>query len=173
MTKKSSQKFIGKKRPPRVHIEYDVELYGSDKRVDLPFVMGVMSDLSGESKVQKRKVVDRKFLRVDAYNFEDCMKAIKPGANFRVPNTLTGEGDLRVDLDFERMEDFEPGKVVQKVDALNKLMKTRKELSNLMSYMDGKTDAEDLIGTVLQDPALLSSLSDIAKSTEKVDKSKK
>jgi type VI secretion system protein ImpB len=173
MTKSSSQKFIGRNRPPRVQIEYDVELYGSKKKVELPFVMGVMSDLSGESKVEKGKVANRKFLKVDIDNFDDRLKAINPGVNFRVPNTLTGEGELSVDLDFESMEDFGPGKVAQKVDALNKLMKARKELSNLMSYMDGKTDAEDLIAKVLQDPGLLASLSAAPKPTEKADKDNK
>ncbi len=162
----SSQKFIGRNRAPRVQIEYDVEMYGSEKKVDLPFVMGVMSDLSGDSKVKKEKLTDRKILEVDVDNFDDYMKSIKPAVTMRVPNTLTGEGELSIDVDFESMEEFEPGKVVKKIDPLNKLMKARNELSNLLSYMDGKTDAEDLVNKILQDPELLKSLSSAAKPEE-------
>jgi type VI secretion system protein ImpB len=163
MPKESSQKFIGRNRTPRVQIEYDVELYGATKKIELPFVMAVLSDLSGDSKVDKGKLNERKFLEVDVDNFNDRMKKIKPGVKFRVKNTLTGEGELGVDIDFESMEEFEPGKVVKKVDPLNKLMTARNELSNLMSYMDGKDDAEDLITKVLQDSELLKSLSEAAK----------
>ena len=163
MPKESSQKFIGRNRAPRVQIEYDVELYGSSKKVELPFVMAVMSDLSGDSKVEKDNLNKRKFLEIDCDNFEDRMKKIKPGVKFRVKNTLTGEGELGVDIDFESMEEFEPGKVVRKVDPLNKLMTARDELSNLMSYMDGKEDAEELINKVLNNTELLKSLSESAK----------
>ena len=168
----SSQKFIGRNRPPRVQIEYDVEMYGSEKKVELPFVMGVLSDLSGDSKVKKDKLADRKILEVDVDNFDERMKAIKPAVNLRVPNTLTGEGEISVNVDFESMEEFEPGKVVKKIDPLNKLMKARNELSNLLSYMDGKADAEDLITEILQNPELLKSLSSAAKPEESADSDK-
>ena len=164
----SGQKFIGRNRAPRVQIEYDVELYGSEKKVNLPFVMGVMSDLSGESKVEKDKFGKRKFLEVDVDNFEERMNAIKPRVAFQVPNTLTGEGNLNVDLEFESMEDFSPAKVAEKVDALNKLLKARNELSNLVSYMDGKDDAENLIGEIMRDPELLKSVM-ASKKQVKVD----
>jgi type VI secretion system protein ImpB len=170
--KPSSQKFIGRNRPPRVQIEYDVELYGAEKVVDLPFVMGVMSDLSGDSKIEKDKLKDRKFLEVDIDNFDDRMKAVKPAVDLKVPNVLTGEGELAVSVDFESMEDFEPGKVVKQVDPLNKLLTARNELSNLLSYMDGKTDAEDLIARILQDPELLKSLSTSAKPDGKEEEKK-
>ncbi len=160
----SSQKFIGRNRPPRVQIEYDVELYGSEKKVNLPFVMGVMSNLSGKS--EKEKLVDRKFLEFDIDNFQDRMAAIKPKASFRVPNTLTGEGEISVDLDFASMDDFKPDKVAEKVDALKQLLKARKELSALISYMDGKDKAENLIADVLKDPALLKSLSEEGKKMQ-------
>jgi type VI secretion system protein ImpB len=103
-------------------------------------------------------VADRKFLDIDVDNFDSRMKAIKPRAAFQVPNTLTGEGNISVDITFESMDDFSPAAVAQKVDALNKLLQARQQLSNLVTYMDGKTGAEELIAKVLQDPALLQAL---------------
>ena len=102
----SSQKFIARNRAPRVQIEYDVELYGAEKKVQLPFVMGVMSDLAGKSEVEQPPVADRKFLEIDVDNFDDRMKSMAPRAAFTVPNTLTGEGNLAVDITFESMDDF-------------------------------------------------------------------
>ena len=154
----SSQKFIARNRAPRVQIEYDVELYGAEKKIQLPFVMGVMADLSGKPVDPLAPVADRKFLEIDIDNFDSRMKAMKPRAAFRVPNTLTGEGELSMDLTFESMDDFSPAAVARKVDALNKLLQARQQLSNLMTYMDGKTGAEELIAKVLNDPALLQSL---------------
>jgi type VI secretion system protein ImpB len=163
MPKPSSQKFIGRNRAPRVQIEYDVELYGSPKKVQIPFVMGVMADLSGDVKEPLPPVDDRKFLAIDIDNFDDRMKSMKPRVAFSVPNTLTGEGNLSVDITFESMDDFSPAAVARKVDALAKLLEARSQLSNLITYMDGKSGAEDLISKVLNDPALLKSLADKAK----------
>ena len=158
MAKASSQKFIARNRAPRVQIEYDVETYGSEKKVQLPFVVGVMADLSGKPSEPLPAVADRKMLEIDVDNFDDRLKSMKPRVAFTVPNTLTGEGNLAVDITFESMDDFSPAAVARKVDALNKLLEARTQLSNLMTYMDGKTGAEELIGKVLADPALLSSL---------------
>jgi type VI secretion system protein ImpB len=154
----SSQKFIARNRAPRVQIEYDVELYGSEKKVHLPFVQGVMADLAGKSNEPKAPLADRKFLEFDIDNFDDRMKAMKPRAAFRVDNTLTGEGKLNVDLTFESMDDFSPSAVASKVDSLNKLLEARTQLANLVTYMDGKAGAEDLIASAIKDPALLQSL---------------
>jgi len=161
--KKSAQKFIARTRAPRVQIEYDLELYGAEKKVNLPFVMGVMADLSGKPEEALPAVNDRKFLEIDVDNFDDRMKAMKPRAAFHVPNTLTGEGNLAVDLTFESMEDFSPAAVAKKVDALDKLLKARTQLDNLLTYMDGKSGAEDLGGKLLQDPALQQALSSAPK----------
>jgi type VI secretion system protein ImpB len=158
MAKASSQKFIARNRAPRVQIEYDVETYGSQKKVQLPFVVGVMSDLSGKPTDPLPAVADRKMLEIDVDNFDDRMKSMKPRVAFTVPNTLTGEGNLAVDITFESMDDFSPGAIAKKVEGLNKLLEARTELSNLLTYMDGKTGAENLIAKVLQDPALLSTL---------------
>ena len=162
----SSQKFIARNRAPRVQIEYDVELYGSQKKVQLPFVMGVMADLAGKPADPLPPVGDRKFLEIDVDNFDSRMKAMKPRAAFQVPNTLTGEGNLSVDLTFENMDDFSPAAIASKVEGLNKLLDARQQLSNLVTYMDGKGGAEELISKVLNDPALLQSLTDNAKPAD-------
>ena len=154
----SSQKFIARNRAPRVQIEYDVELYGAEKKVQLPFVMGVLSDLSGKPAEALAPVADRKFLEIDVDNFDSRMKSMKPRVAFQVPNTLTGEGQLNVELTFDSMDDFSPAAVARKVDSLNKLLTARQQLSNLITYMDGKSGAEELIAKVLNDPALLQSL---------------
>ena len=158
MAKASSQKFIARNRAPRVQIEYDVEVYGSDKKIQLPFVMGVMADLSGKPSEALPAVADRKYLEIDVDNFDERLKSMKPRVAFQVPNTLTGEGNLNVDITFESMEDFSPAAVARKVEALNKLLETRTQLANLLTYMDGKSGAEDLIAKVLKDPALLQAL---------------
>ena len=158
MAKASSQKFIARNRAPRVQIEYDVETYGSEKKVQLPFVVGVMSDLSGKPSEPLPPIVDRKMLEIDIDNFDDRLKSMKPRVAFTVPNTLTGEGNLAVDITFKSMDDFSPAAVARNVDALSKLLEARTQLSNLMTYMDGKTGAEELVAKLLQDPALLASL---------------
>ena len=159
----SSQKFIARNRAPRVQIEYDVELYGAQKKVQLPFVMGVLADLSGKPADPLAPVADRSFLEVDVDNFDARMKAMKPRVAFQVPNALTGEGSISVDLTFDSMDDFSPAAVARKVDSLSKLLEARQKLQNLVTYMDGKTGAEELVAKVLADPALLSSLAASAK----------
>jgi type VI secretion system protein ImpB len=166
MAKPSSQKFIARNRAPRVQIEYDVELYGSQKKVQLPFVMGVFADLSGNPTEPLAPVADRKAVEIDVDNFDERLKAMKPRAAFAVPNTLTGDGNLQVDITFESMEDFTPGAIARKVGALNQLLQARSQLSNLVTYMDGKTGAEELIGKLLTDPALLQALASAPKPTE-------
>lgn len=158
MAKASSQKFVARNRAPRVQIEYDVEVYGSQKKVELPFIMGVMADLSGKPADPLAPVDERKFLEIDVDNFDDRLKSCKPRVAFQVPNTLTGEGNISVDLTFESMDDFSPAAVAKKVDSLNKLLTARTELANLLTFMDGKSGAEDLLGKLLADPALLKSL---------------
>jgi type VI secretion system protein ImpB len=166
MAKASSQKFIARNRAPRVQIEYDVELYGSEKKVHLPFVMGVMADLAGKPEEALPAVADRKFMEFDVDNFDDRMKGMKPRAAFRVENTLTGEGQLNVDLTFESMDDFSPEAVAKKVDSLNKLLDARTQLSNLVTYMDGKTGAEELIKEAINNPAMLQALAAAPKNQD-------
>ncbi len=158
MAKESSQKFIARNRAPRVQIEYDVEVYGAEKKIQLPFVMGVMADLSGKPEEPLPPVADRKMLEIDVDNFDERLKAMKPRVAFRIPNTLTGEGNINVDITFESMDDFSPAAVARKVGALRQLLDARTQLSNLLTYMDGKSGAEELIAKALNDPTLLQSL---------------
>ena len=162
----SSQKFIARNRAPRVQIEYDVELYGAEKKIQLPFVVGVMADLSGKPAEALPAVSDRKFLEIDVDNFDARMKSMKPRVAFQVPNTLTGEGNLAVDITFESMDDFTPAAIAAKTEGLGKLLEARTQLSNLLTYMGGKTGAEELISKVLNDNALLGSLGSAAKPPE-------
>lgn len=158
-TSNSGQKFIARNRAPRVQIEYDVEVYGAERKIQLPFVMGVMADLVGKPVENLPSVDERKFLDIDIDNFDERMKALKPRVAFQVDNTLTGEGKLSVDLTFDSMEDFLPDAVARKVEPLNSLLEARTQLSNLLTYMDGKNGAEELIAKILKDPTLLKSLS--------------
>ena len=166
MGKESSQKFIARNRAPRVQIEYDVEVYGAEKKVQLPFVMGVLADLSGQPADPLAPVADRKFLEIDVDNFDERLKAMKPRVAVQVPNTLTGEGNMAVDMTFESMDDFTPAAIARKVDSLNKLLEARGQLSNLLTYMDGKTGAEELIAKLISDPALMQALTSAPKPQE-------
>ncbi|MDN5937423.1 MAG: type VI secretion system contractile sheath small subunit, partial [Salinisphaera sp.] len=136
------------------------ELYGAQKKVQLPFVMGVMSDLSGDNAEDKPSIEDRKFLETDVDNFDERMKAMRPKLNFAVENKLTGEGNLGVEMTFESMDDFSPAAVARKTEPLRQLLDARTQLSNLVTYMDGKAGAEDLIAKVLADPTLLQALAE-------------
>ena len=161
----SSQKFIARNRAPRVQIEYDVELYGSEKKIQLPFVMGVMADLSGNPSEPLPPVSERKLLEIDVDNFDERLKSMKPRVAFQVPNTLTGDGNLNVDLTFTSMDDFSPAAIAAKVDGLKELLNARTQLSNLITYMDGKSGAEELIANIIKDPALLQALASAPKPT--------
>ena len=162
----SSQKFIARNRAPRVQIEYDVELFGAAKKIQLPFVMGVMADLSGKPAEALPAVADRKFLEIDVDNFDARMKSMKPRVQFSVPNTLTGEGNLAVEMTFESMDDFSPAAIANKVEPLRKLLEARQQLSNLVTFMDGKTGAEELVDRIMKDPELLKSLAAQAKPAD-------
>jgi type VI secretion system protein ImpB len=155
---KSGQRFIKENRAPRVHIEYEVETFGSRQKVELPFVMGVMSDLSGKSHVEKKSMDKRDFVEIDMDNFDQRMAAIAPRAAFNVENSVSGEGKMAVDLTFNTMDDFSPGAVAKRVPALAKLLEARQELNDLMLYMDGKDGAQDLLDKVLKDPSLMKAL---------------
>ncbi|MDN5850158.1 MAG: type VI secretion system contractile sheath small subunit [Nitrococcus sp.] len=158
MAKPSSQKFIARNRAPRVQIEYDTELYGAEKKVQLPFVMGVLADLTGDNAESLPPVEQRKLLEIDVDNFDDRMKAMQPKLQFAVENKLTGEGRLGVDLSLDSMDGFSPAAVARMVEPLRKLLEARQQLANLVTYMDGKAGAEELIAKILNDPALLQSL---------------
>jgi len=166
LARESSTKFIARNRPPRVQIEYEVETYGSPKKIELPFIMGVMADLSGKPAEALPDIEDRKFLEIDVDNFNDRLKAMKPRVAFNVPNTLTGEGNLPVELTFESMDDFSPAAIARKVEPLRLLLEARTQLDALKTYMDGKADAEKLVAQILQNPDLLKALAAAPKPKE-------
>lgn len=166
MGKESSQKFIARNRAPRVQIEYDLETNGAMEKKHIPFVMGVLADLSGKSAVELPEIEQRKALDIDMDNFDSRLKAMKPRVTFTVPNKLTNEGQLAVDITFESMDDFSPAAIAKKIEPLAKLLEARTQLSNLVTYMDGKAGAEKLITKALQDPALLQSLASAPKAAE-------
>jgi type VI secretion system protein ImpB len=160
----SGQKFIKRNRPPRVQIQYQ-DPYDAEKLIELPFIMGIMSDLSGNgSEVEKPPVGERKFLDIDMDNFDQRMAAIKPGVRFRVSNRLANQGGpeekLGIELKFEKMEDFSPAAIVRQVPVLAKLLQAREQLANLQRYMDGKVAAEDRLRDLLKDPDLMRLLRD-------------
>jgi type VI secretion system protein ImpB len=158
----SATGFIKRNRPPRVQISY-ADPIEANKQVELPFVMGVMSDLSGNaSKVEKPPVGEREFTQVSQDNLDDYMGSIQPGLAMNVENTLDPEagGKLSVNLNFKKMADFSPGEVARQVPALNALLEARQQLANLQRYMNGKAAAQDQLKALLQDPALMAALSD-------------
>ncbi len=164
MATDSGQKFIRRNRAPRVHITYE-DPYDAERLIELPFVMGVMSDLSGNnSAVEKPKVEERKFLDFDMDNFENRMAAIEPGVTMRVENKLGDESGekLTVNLKFEKMADFTPAAVARQVPATAKLLEAREQLANLLRYLDGKVAAEDQLKKLLSDPQLMSALNERA-----------
>jgi type VI secretion system protein ImpB len=156
----SGQKFISRNRKPRVHITYE-DPYDAEKLIELPFVMGVLADLSGNSSdVEKPEMNDRAFLDVDMDNFDKRMAAIQPGVSMKVANKLGGEeGDkLSVKLTMGKMEDFSPAAVARQIPATAKLLKAREQLANLLRYMDGKAAAEATLKKLLADPQLMATI---------------
>ena len=162
MATRSGQKTIGRNRAPRVQIEYDVELYGAQKKIQVPFVMGVMADLSGKSEEPLPGVEERDFLEIDMDNFDERLKSTKPRVAFNVDNTLTGEGKLAIDMTFDSMDDFSPAAIAKKVAGLDELSQARQQLANLVTYLDGKASAEELINKIIKDPAALQALTSSA-----------
>jgi len=160
MAKDSGQKFIRRNRPPRVHITYENPT-NAEEKVEIPFVMGVLADLSGNTPgVEKAEIAQRKFLEFDMDNLDARMAAIQPGVSFRVQNKLTDNSTekMGVELRFEKMADFEPAAVAKQVPAVAKLLEARMQLANLQRYMDGKVAAEDQLRKLLADPQLMQAL---------------
>jgi type VI secretion system protein ImpB len=162
MARESGQKFIRRNRPPRVHITYENPA-NAEEKIEIPFVMGVMADLSGNAPgVEKAEIANRKFLEFDMDNLDARMAAIQPGVSFRVDNKLgedSGE-KMGVSLRFNKMADFEPAAVARQVPAVAKLLEARQQLANLQRYVDGKAAAEDQLRRLLADPQLMQALKD-------------
>ena len=147
-------------RKPRVHIKYEVEIGDAMVERELPFVVGVLGDFSGDPTSELKPLGERKFIQIDRDNFNDVMRRMTPGLNMRVENTLAGDGsEMPVNLRFDSIEDFEPGRIVQQVEPLRKLQETRDQLRDLLSKVDRSEDLEALLEKVLQDPGQLESLS--------------
>jgi type VI secretion system protein ImpB len=160
MAKESGQKFIRRNRPPRVHITYENPA-NAEEKVEIPFVMGVMADLSGNTPgVEKAEIADRKFLEFDMDNLDARMAAIQPGVSFAVENRLADNSGekIGVELRFEKMADFEPAAVARQVPAVAKLLEARTQLANLQRYVDGKVAAEEQLRKLLADPQLMLAL---------------
>jgi type VI secretion system protein ImpB len=167
----SSQKFIGRNRAPRVQIEYEVEVGDATKKVRSPFVMGVLADLAGQSKDDDPPIPvnDRKFLEIDALNFDQRLKAMKPHLAFRVPNTLTGEGELNIDITFESLDDFSPAAVARRVSGLKELLEARTQLDKLLTFMGGKPGAEEAIAMLINNQTLQQALASAPKPDQQTD----
>jgi type VI secretion system protein ImpB len=146
-------------RKPRVHITYDVETNGAVQEKEIPFVMGVMGDYSGDNTENKKALKDRKFSQIDRDNFNEVMSNVNPQVNMKVENTLEGDNsEMSVNLDFKNMEAFEPQNIVEKVDPLKKLMETRNKLRDLLTKADRSEDLENLLEEVLSSTDALASL---------------
>lgn len=142
---------MDKARAPRAHLQTVVFTFGARKNQELPFVLGVMSDLSGKPKEPLPPVSKRQFLEFDSGNLQARMTAMRPRVSFQVPNRLSPEGgDLPVELEFESMDDFKPDRVAARVEPLRKLLEQRERLNTLLSYLDGKEDAEKVLEEMLQ-----------------------
>ena len=147
-------------RKPRVHITYDLETNGAQVEKEIPFVMGVMGDYSGDNTEGKKTLKERKFSQIDRDNFNDVLGKINPQLRMKVENTLEGDNsEMSVNLDFKSMEDFEPHKIVEQIAPLKKLMDTRNKLRDLLTKADRSEDLEALLEGILSDTAALSSLS--------------
>jgi type VI secretion system protein ImpB len=142
---------LSRVRKPRVHITYQVETEGAVVEKELPFVVGVLGDFSGNPTQPLKPLKDRKFIQIDRDNFNDVMARMTPGLNLRVPNTLANDGsEMAVQLKFNSIEDFEPGKVVEQVEPLKKLMDTRNKLRDILTKVDRSEDLENILERVLQ-----------------------
>jgi type VI secretion system protein ImpB len=147
----SIHKKLERVRKPRVHITYEVETEGAMVERELPFVVGVMGDFSGDPTEPLKPLKDRKFIQIDRDNFNDVMARLTPGLNLKVENTLQDDGSqMAVELKFRSMEDFEPGAIVNQVPALKKLMETRNQLRDLMTKVDRSDQLEKVLERVLQ-----------------------
>ncbi|MDO5605773.1 MAG: type VI secretion system contractile sheath small subunit [Paracoccus sp. (in: a-proteobacteria)] len=160
MASDKSTDFLKRNRPPRVNISYE-DPYDSEKMVELPFVLGVMSDLSGNaSEVDKAPMEEREFVDVTAASLDDYVKSVQPGLSFNVENRVGGEARLGVNLKFESMDDFDPAAVARQIPALKKLLEARQHLANLQRYMNSKPKAQDQIRKLLNDPELMAALAE-------------
>jgi len=155
----STQHKLDRIRPPRVHITYDVEIGGAIQKKELPFVLGVMSDLSGQRDAELPKLKDRKFVEIDRDNFNDVMASIAPRVVVRVANKLANDGtELSAEMRFKQMDDFEPVALLSQIPALKKLYEARGKLNDLLAKLDGNDKLEAMLQDVVANNAALTEL---------------
>jgi type VI secretion system protein ImpB len=159
---------LARERKPRVHITYQVETGQAVVEKELPFVLGVMGDFSGNPTAPLKGLKDRKFVQIDRDNFNDVMARMTAGLSFRVENTLKGDGsEIPVQLKINSMQDFEPGRIVLQVEPLKKLLETRDKLRDLLTQVDRSEDLENLLEKVLNSSEELKKLqADLTSRTE-------
>ena len=160
MAKKDSvQKKLQKVRPPRVQLTYDVEKGDAIEQKEIPFVVGVLGDLSGQPEQPLPRLKDRKFVNIDLDNFDDVLEGVAPRAVFRVPNKISDEGgEFAVELKFKSIDDFRPESVVEQVEPLRKLLEARSKLADLRNKLAGNEKLEDLLTDVLNNTEQLKQL---------------
>jgi len=167
MPRESTQHKLDRVRPPRVHITYDVEVGGAIELKELPFVMGVISDLSGKPDEPLPRMRDRKFVEIDRDNFNDVMKGMKPRLAFQVDNKLTNDDSkIGIELRFNSLDDFEPGQVARQVEPLRKLMEVRRELTGILAKTDGNEKLSDKLREIIGSTELLQKIAQETKSEE-------
>lgn len=163
-----AQKFVGRNRAPRVQIEYETEVYGATKKIELPFVMAVLADLKGKPGEDDPVIplAERDFKQVEGRSLDTFLRSMKPRVAFEVDNKLTGEGKLPVEITFTSMQDFSPGKIAEKTPGLKEVFEARTQLRNLLTFIDGKANAEQVLQEILGSDTLLQSLSATAKAAQ-------
>jgi type VI secretion system protein ImpB len=156
----SKQHWLDRNRPPRVQITYDVEIGNAIEKKEIPFVVGVLSDLSGTSKEPLPKLKDRKFVEIDRDNINDVLAAVKPEASCLVENKLTGEGKLKVALTFSHLDDFRPEQIVERVEPLRKLLRARERLNDLLAKLEGNDELNATLKRILESVDMAKALKD-------------
>jgi type VI secretion system protein ImpB len=160
MAQESTQKKITRVRPPRVHITYDVQIGNAIEMKEIPFVVGVLADLSGKPETKLPELKERKFIDIDRDNFDDVLKGMKPRLTYRIDNKLANDDSkLGVELRFESMADFEPERVVRQVEPLKKLLEARNRLSDLLSKMDGNDKLVEALDNVIKNTESMQKIS--------------
>lgn len=162
----SLQKWVGRNRPPRVQITYDVELGGAIEKRELPMVVGLLADLSGQPATPLPKLKERRFVEIDRDNFDEIMGKIEPRLDLSVPDTLKGEGNLKVELKFQKFADFHPEALVNQVPRLAKLLEARQQLRDLLAKLDGNDELDSMLERIVQNSEELKKLQSQAQSGE-------
>ena len=146
----SLQKWVGRNRPPRVQITYDVEIGDAVEKKELPMVVGLMADLSGQPAIALPKMKDRRFVEIDRDNFNGIMAKISPRLDLSVPDAMKGDGNIKVELNFKEYDDFHPEAIVRQVPRLAKLLEARQQLRDLLAKLDGNDELDSLLENIVQ-----------------------